>query len=44
MIDLKWMNDLILMGGATQLSLPVEIRCCMDPENEEENEEEETVI
>lgn len=43
MIDLKWLNDLILMGGATQLSLPAKTLCCMEPETEEENEEE-TVI
>lgn len=44
MIDLKWMNDLILMGGATQLSLPLKMQCCMDPEDGDENNEEETII
>ncbi|HRK61944.1 MAG TPA: hypothetical protein PLY88_05285 [Candidatus Omnitrophota bacterium] len=43
MIDFKWLNDLILLGGATQLSLPAKTLCCMDPETEEDGEEE-TII
>ncbi len=35
MIDLKWLNDLILMSGATQLSLPKKTLCCIDPDGEE---------
>lgn len=43
MIDFKWLNDLILLSGATQLHLRAKTLCCMEPEREEESEEE-TVI
>lgn len=40
MIDFKWMNDLILMSGATQLSLPAKVLRSVDPEEDESSEEE----
>lgn len=36
MIDAKWLNDLILLSGATQLHLPAKIICCMEPDSDKE--------